>query len=551
MPMSRPAILAALILASSPWAGPSALAQETETVVRDRFYSERVAESDEPQVRGSITSSTYVAPELGDTATQGFAFENASPIARIYTELRGQVGVRNLTSSLDLRADARVRFVPPCSFSTQRMAGLAGDDIDCRFQSGTYGTNEFEVRELYVKQKGATLELQGGRQYVAEIAATKIDGVKLQYALDGNWSLIGFGGLAPSRISRSVIEDYDGGVLPIGAGVGAAYRFDRYFGSMGAAGIVPISSQNADAAIQPRTFVTSNGYWRPSPMLDIYHYLSVDVSGPSTEELSDLFTNVSLGLNLKPTEDLRVTAALHHFSTDTLEEFALERLEQRDEDGIIQNNVDVLRLASQTARLGVSLAMLEKRFEVSTSFALRHRLPETVCPANDLGCEMSAGETSLDAWSGEAMLGVVDRQSIGGLRLGASLINMFGTYFLGLGDESYGRSNYLVARLDASRELMEGQMQVDADVSYLRAEDIGDSSCDGGTGTPLTCFGQTNVNTFSGGGTVFYRFSPDWFGILTANAGLQTFRPKARDATSTADYSNILITAFLRLAYRF
>jgi hypothetical protein len=557
MSMSRPVVLAVLL--SLAWAGQSAFAQETETVVRDRFFSDRVAEGEEPQVRGSITSSTYVAPELGDTATEGFAVENASPILRIFTELRGQLGVRNLANNLDLRADARVRFVPPCAFSTQRARvgeDLEGDpdDIDCRFQSGTYGTNEFEVRELYVKKNGASLDLQGGRQYVAEIAATKIDGVKAQYDLDGNWSLIGFGGLAPSRISRSVIEDYDGGVLPLTAGVGGAYRFDRYFGSMGAAGIVPISGQNADAAIQPRTFVTSNGYWRPSDVLDIYHYLSMDVSGPSTEEISDLFTNVSLGLNVKPTEDLRLTAAFHHFSTDTLEEFALERLEQRDPmQGIVQNNVDVLRMAAQSARLGVSLALLEKRFEVSTSFAVRHRLPETVCPADDPDCAADMGETSSNAWSGEAMLGVVDRQSIGGLRLGASVINMFGLYdSLGLGDESYGRSNHLVARLDASRELMEGQMQIDGDLSYLHAEDIGSAGCADRGAAPLTCYGDTFVNTISGGGTLFYRFSPDWFGMLTSNVALQTFQPNARaDNPGGGPYTNTLLTAFLRLAYRF
>jgi hypothetical protein len=553
MSMSRLAI--SIVMLPAIWTGGSALAQETEAteaVVRDRFYSERVAEGDEPQVRGSITSSTYVAPELGGTAAEpNFPVNNASPIARIFTELRGQVGVRNLASNLDLRADARVRFVPPCAFATARARGTEGDpdDIDCRFQSGTYGTNEFEVRELYVKKKGAILELQGGRQYVAEIAATKIDGVKVQYALDRNWSLIGFGGLYPSRISRSLIEDYDGGVLPIAAGVGGAYRFDGYFGSIGAAGVVPISAQNADAAIQPRTFVTSNGYWRPSAMLDVYHYLSVDVSGPSTEELSDLFTNVSLGLNLKPTEDLRVTAALHHFSTDTLEEFALERLEQRDPmQDTVQNNIDVLRMAAQSARLGVSLAMMERRFEVSTSFSLRHRLPDTACPSNDLTCDPDVGQTSLDAWSGEAMLGVIDRQSIGGLRLGASLINMFGLYFLGLGDESYGRSNHLVVRLDASRELMEGQMQIDADLSYLKAQDIGDSDC--AAASPLTCYGETFVDTVSAGGTLFYRFSPDWFGMVTANAALQGFTPQARGDMVTS-YSNTLLTAFLRLAYRF
>jgi hypothetical protein len=196
--------------------------------------------------------------------------------------------------------------------------------------------------------------------------------------------------------------------------------------------------------------------------------------------------------------------------------------------------------------------MMEKRFEVSTSFALRHRPPETICPASDLSCAPDMGETSADAWSGEAMLRLVDRRSIAGLRLGASVINMFGLYdSLGLGDESYGRSNHLVARLDASRAIMDGQMQVDVDLSYLHAEDIGDSSCMGAGGSPLTCYGKSVVDTVSGGGTMFYRFAPDWFALVTANVALQTFAPGALTNANATAYANTLLTGFLRLAYRF
>ena len=196
--------------------------------------------------------------------------------------------------------------------------------------------------------------------------------------------------------------------------------------------------------------------------------------------------------------------------------------------------------------------MMEKRFEISTSFALRHRPPQRICPASDPSCATNMGQTSADAWSGEAMLRLLDRRSVGGLRLGASLINMFGLYdSLGLGVESYGRSNYLVARLDGSRELMDGQMQIDVDVSYLHAEDIGDSSCMNGIGTPLTCYGKSVVDTVSGGGTLFYRFAPDWFALVTANVAMQTFAPGALSNANATAYANTLLTGFLRLAYRF
>jgi hypothetical protein len=538
------------------FASGSANAQEAPRV--DRFFSEKVSEEGSV-FQGRLTSSTFFFQEIGESiANMGGAeiIDNASPVTRLYTELRAQLGLTQPgVNRLDVRGDVRVRMALPCDFAfvSDPLANLQPGQIgydDCRTQSGTFGGNEYELRELYGRRSGDELELQGGRQFVGEVGATKLDGVKAQYKLDDNWSLIGFGGLAPSRISRSVIDDYDGGVLPIAVGAGGAYRYQRYFGSVGAAGIVPLSTQDADAEVQPRVFVTSNGYWRPSDMVDVYHFTSIDLAGPSTEDVADMFTNISLGLNVKPVEDLRVTAAVHHFSTDTLEEFALQRLDTRGEQGVIQNNVDVLRLTAQSARLGVSLALMEKRFEVSTSFAVRHRPSETICPANDPDCAPAMGQTSEDAWSGEAMLSLVDRQSIGGLRLGASVINMFGLYDLGLGDDSYGHSNFLIGRLDASRALMNEQVQVDADLSYLHAEDAGRSNCD--AAAVLTCYGDTVADTISLGGTVYYRFQPDWFALVTANAALQSFTPgAAADAAMQTSYTNTAITGFLRLAYRF
>lgn len=547
MSVNRYPGLAALL--ATVLAGSGAFAQEGD-LQRDRFYSDKVAEDDRLQVQGSLTSSTYVAPEIGGTATDGFPADNASPIVRLYTELRARLDARNLASQLDLRTDTRVRVVPGCAFTTQRTMGLGNDpdDVSCRFQSGTYGGNELEVRELYARHGSGALDLYAGRQVVAEVGATRIDGVRAEYRLSEQWSVLGFGGLYPSRISRSVLDDYLG-TIPLAVGVGSAYRYGRYFGSFGAAGVVPLVSNAADGSIStPRTFITSNGYWRPSDMLDVYHFVSVDVTGESTEELSNQLTNASFGVNLKPVEDLRLTASMHHFSTDTLDEYARERLEQNAEQGVIQNNVDVLRLSAQAAQLGASLAFMDRRFEISTSFQVRRRPLATVCAGDDLDCMSDTVQRTNDAWSGEAMLALVDRRSIGGLRLGASVSNMFGLYELGLGNDAYGRSNYLVARLDASRGFMQEQLRLDADVSYLHAEDVGASECR----ATLNCYGTSIVDTVATGATLYYRFLPDWFAMATVNAALQTFTPGASTGSGNlTTYSNTLLSGFLRAAYRF
>lgn len=557
--MSLRASIVASLATALVVAPASADAQETRL---DRFQAEKAAE-DETVTQGRLTSSTFFFQELGDSVVNGAneVADNASPVTRLYTELRAQLGLTQPgLNRLDVRADARVRMVLPCDFAfvSDPAAGLPPEQLGqdkCRTQSGTYGGNEYEIRELYGRRAGGELELQGGRQFVGEVAATKIDGIKATYTLDGNWSLIGFGGLAPSRISRSLLDDYDEGVLPIAAGAAGAYRYGGYFGSVGAAGIVPLVTSNADAEIQPRIFVTSNGYWRPSELLDVYHYVSVDLSGASTDEVSDQLTNLSLGANVKPVEDLRITATLQHFSTDTLDEFARLRLDDAAQNDIVQNNVDVLRLSSQAARLGVSLALMEQRFEVSTSFQVRHRPSQAICSGSDPECSVVGLDTTEDAWSGEAMVSLVDRQSIGGLRLGASVINMFGLYELGLGNDSYGRSNFLVARLDASRVLMKELVTVDADLAYLHAEDVGGSGCaaEPNVGVPpLSCYGTAIVDTISGGATVYYRFQPDWFALVTANAALQMFdAPSPAARMERLASTNTGITGFLRLAYRF
>ncbi|WP_428267577.1 hypothetical protein [Haliangium sp.] len=542
-------LLAALVMLAPALAS----AQDADTDRVDRFFTEKVEEDQSKTVvQGSLTASTFVSQEIGDSIQPDTVelADNASPVPRVFTDLRARLGVRSIAGgALDARVDARLRYVLPCTFETGQTDANQGlrDYDQCRTQSGSFGGNEFEVRELYATRAAGELDIYAGRVIVGEIAATKIDGVRADYRVSDQWSIIGFGGLYPNRISRSVLDDYLGPepldpnqsrafVLPVAVGAGGAYRYSDYFGSVGAAGIIPVTESVGDL---PRTFVTSNGYWRPSPLLDLYHFAVIDVTGEATDEVIDRFTNVSIGANIKPTADLRVTAALHQFSTETLEEYAVERLDQVPEQGRILNHVEVLRVSTQSARVGVSLALMEKRFEISTEFTVRRHPPETV----------GGGESeTFEAISGEAMLAVVDRRSIGGLRLGARVANSFGLYDLGLGDDAYGRANFLLGRIDASRSFMSNRVQVDADVTYLRSQDAGDNDCNN---NGLACYGATSaVNTITLGTTVFYRFLPDWFAMLTFNGGLQQFdAAPVQNMDETG--SNILLSGFLRAAYRF
>ncbi|ACY17650.1 hypothetical protein [Haliangium ochraceum] len=539
------------------WLAP-AHAQSEGGALSDRFASNKVRGEAETGavVQGQISSSTMFYTELGETIVNGASelADNASPIARLFTELRAQLTVDlDPLSDSAVRVDARGRFNLPCAFTGGDSADLAEYDA-CRTQSGSFGQNEYDIRELYYRMDGDAVDLVAGRQYITEAGAAKVDGVKVMYPLDSEWTLLGFGGLYPSRISRSVADDYAGPTLPVIAGAGGAYAYERFFGSLGAAGIIPIDASGdvMAPAPQPRVFVTSNGYWRPTDQLDVYHFAVIDAVNGAADEVSDQFSNLSLGINARPMTDLRLSASLHHYSTETLDEFARQRLDLRGSGDYVQNNIEVLRMSSQAARLGASLALSERRFEVSTSFEFKRRLPETVCLAGGGDFALCAADdqvSSEDTWSGEGMLSFVDRQSVGGFRLGARIINAFGLYELGLGEQAVGRSNYLIARIDGSRPLMDDRAQFDLDLSYLHAEDVGTTDC---TGDAFDCYGSSVVDTITGTGTFYYRFLPDWYALATASLGLQSFEaPDINDRNARAAYANTLLTAYLRLAYRF
>ena len=114
--------------------------------------------------------------------------------------------------------------------------------------------------------------------------------LRIDHAKNARWTYLGFVGAYPLRGSRSITTDYPRGVTPMGnpaarvipvaGGFGAAYRTSRTYGALGGVAIVPTKKDAYTGAFEkPRVFVTTNGYARRSPKLDLYHYVVVDLTG--------------------------------------------------------------------------------------------------------------------------------------------------------------------------------------------------------------------------------------------------------------------------------
>jgi hypothetical protein len=530
----------------------------------DRFFSDKVdpaeAEGEKPTetlVQGSLTSTTFAFREFGGDPQEpvlqaGGLISNYSPAMRLFTDLRTQLDARHISGSTwDMRMDARLRMSLPCTFQTLENNGNAQLYNGCRTQSGTFGGNEYDARELYVRRAGKGSDLYIGRQFVHELAATRIDGIKLTYHKSDKWDYLGFGGLHPARGSRSVVTDYptqvladgqEGGpILPIAAGLGAAYRYRSIYGSLGGVGILPMAEDRYENQNEPpRIFVTESGYWQSSPKLDVYHFVVVDAQSAAGAGL----TNLSLGLNIRPVPAMRVTAAVNHVDTETLNVIAQTYLADPEVAATAQprNDVEVSRISAQSARLGVSVALAQQRFEVSTTGQVRQRpeiqLKQADDPANYIVIPAArAAEVTLQA---------VDRRSLLGLRAGVSLSRIFG-----LGNQVYSRSTAWIARLDGARDFKQGKGQVEANVSFVASQDEDRLLvCAAGQELVEHCFGTSLVQTVSLGSTLFYRFKTDWFVIASASAGRQGFS-NYYDLALYQQPPNWLVTGFARLAYRF
>jgi hypothetical protein len=255
-------------------------------------------------------------------------------------------------------------------------------------------------------------------------------------------------------------------------------------------------------------------------------------------------TNLSLGLNIKPVPTMRLTAAVNHVDTETLNATAQNYLADPEIVATAQprNDVEVSRISAQSARLGVSVALAEQRFEVSTSGQVRQRPEIQLKQADDPNNYILIPA----ARNAEVTLQAVDRRSLLGLRIGLSLSRI-----MGIGDQVYGRSSAWVARVEGSRDFHQGKGQVEANVSFVSGEDEDrELACDGAQVLVENCFGTSLVQTLSLGSSLFYRFKTDWFVIASASAGRQGFS-NYYNLTLYQQPPNWLVSGLARLAYRF
>jgi hypothetical protein len=538
----RRALVGAIVAAAA--AAPVARA-DSPSADRDRFFIDKIDDdstADATLWQGSLTSTTFFHRENAAIAaplsTGGAGTENAAPFLRLFTDLRAQLDARHVSGGpWDGRIDARLRYVPQVKETWKSFAP----------QSGTFSGNEYDLRELYAVHGGDRTDVTVGRQIVLDLAATKIDGIRFDYAKNEKWTYLGFAGLYPVRGSRSVTTDYPKGVdaagaptqrvLPGAVGGGAAYRTPRSYGAIGVVGIASLAKDNATGTDEkPRVFVTANGYYRPSVRLDLFHYAVVDVVGAGGAAL----TNLSLGANWKPEARMRIEAQVNTVDTETLNVQAQTQLEDPGPlPGVVQNNITVSRIASQSARLGLSVGIGKtERFEVSTAVQLRRR-PDIALTTGD-----GTAVTIKAAQGAEVMVQAVDRHSVAGLRLSGMLLRSFG-----VGSTNISRSEAWIGRLGGQRDFKNGKGQWQVDLGYVSSkDDDAGIACDS---TMLaTCWGSSRSRTISATGLTYYRLGGSWLGVASLEVAEQALT--VSDAAMTVKQPGVIMfTGLVRLAYRF
>ncbi len=518
---------------------------------RNRFFVDKVdTEKTEKGtlIQGSISSSSFFYGETGGNYPNVLmGGDNAGP-KRLFTELRLQTDFRHIRASRwEARIDVRGRFVntPPNDLGSPTMGTVPN-----RVQSGLLGTNELDVREMWLIRSGKRSDVFIGRQFLPDLGGVKFDGVRVDYAKSSKLTLIGFGGLLPLRGSRSVTTDYpkledssgnDAGRYVVTGGFGGAYRTVNAYGAVGGVVQYPLQKE------QPRVYLTTNGYLRNGAKLDVYHYILVDVLGSAAQESMSRIqlTNLSGGLNFKPNPRLRLTAAFHRVDTETLNVQANAFLNEPDLTGagpmVVQSDTYLQRIATNTARAGISAGLgKQQRFEVSTALSYRFR------PAFDLRSADPTTPTIVPlpaASSVEVWGSVVDRRSIKNTRIGIDAAQSFA-----VGQLAYQRSVLFTARVFVNREIANGKGEWEGEAQYSKVRDTVIGTMLGcAPGVIADCYGTSNNTLFQIGGQVFYRLKPDWFGIAT----LHVLRMTNLRSDQVEDPVVYGVTGFVRIAKRF
>jgi hypothetical protein len=485
------------------------------------------ATPDDLDVRLTLSSFLYresgaSGPPLVD---MGAPVEGASPVRRYFGDLRAELADDGFTF------DGRMR-----------------QTTSQRYQSGAGAGGEYDLRTLSYRIGSGTSSIVLGRQLIEPVGATRIDGASGTLRLSDAFSATAFAGALPQIGSRSVDTDYptivnpDGTtgsrLVPIGGGAGVTYTRPNLHGDLGVgAAYVPQQVVAATSTEKSRVFVATSGYGRPARWLDVYHLGLVDVAGAAGTSV----TNASLGVNAHPTASLQLSASINHVGTDVLQIAARNVLVDPDPTaiGIVQNDIAVVRVAQDVARVGASLALARSRFEVSVSGSV-HRRPA-------VSVDLADGGTFAfpEARSGSVGIVVLDRKSIAGLRVSASA-----TITFPLGTDVPNRARGGVVRLTGSRAFAGGRGEIEADVAVRRSRDVGGGSSCGEITDVLSCYGASTTTSAQAGALATWRIGREWLVLVDAHAGALTGESSAM--TGTVAWPTVLsLTAFARVQWRY
>lgn len=520
---------------------------------RDRFYVDKIDSKktkDTTLVQGSISSSSFYYGERGGAyTTPANNGDNSAEFSRMFTELRLQTDFRHISGGKwDARIDARIREVnnPPDTDYSAVPATGTDRTTNTHIQSGLNGFNEYDLRELWLVRNGERSDVFIGRQFINDLGGIKIDGVRVDYASSNKYTILGFAGLFPQRGSRSLGTDYpdlrDNQLDPAGklvgtAGGGVAYRTLNAYGAIGGVAEVPFQAE------RPRIYATSNGYLRYGSSVDFYHYVIADLVNQSYGT-GTILTNLSLGMNYKPSPRLRMTLSFNRVDTETLNVQAQTYLNPADGNlNAVQNEAYIQRLSTNNARASVSAGLGElQRFELTAAATYRYR-PDIALTIPVPPNAPAVPPVTLDAESGvDLYASITDRHSIKDARLSFDISRT-----IGLGSVAYARSEVLALRFAAAHDFHDGQGEWEAELSYANTTDKSkDITC-----TDLTtCYGASTGTIISIGGNVYYRLNRSWFVLGSLFLSRQALTSSG-SGTAVADPAITGLTGFFRIAYRF
>jgi hypothetical protein len=527
---------------------------------RDRFFVDKHdtdATEDHTLFQGSLTLSLFGYAESGGpyaVAAGGPSIGNDASPARYWTDLRLQTDFRHIGGGIwDGRVDFRTRFVNTPDNNIEGPGGVAPAMTQTNYiQSGLLGQDEYDLRELWLIRNGVRTDLIIGRQFIPDLGAIKIDGLRVDYASSQHFTYLGFVGLYPLRGSRSLTTDYmdlknvdgtDAGRFVGAGGFGGAYRTQQAYGSIGGVALVPLGGGE-----EARIFGTSTGYYRPNPLIDIYHFALIDVISSYGAQL----TNLSAGINFKPSQRLRLTASFNRNDTDTLNVQAAAFFTQNDttpgsipSPGFVLNEIYIARIAQNEGRASISAALgADNRFELTAAATVKQRGDFTLNPqVSAAGAVAGPGIPIPKAESVEIYGSITDRHSIANARIGVDGMNSYA-----IGAIAYDRTTITSLRAFVARELESGKGEWETEVSYTSATDTGGAgTC--ATDTVFDCYGASKSSIIAIGGTLYYRLNRDW--LVIGSAYLQRTSITATQPTSVNDPPITGITGFGRIAYRF